>query len=67
MVCGAYFYGANLADAKCRARIVQQNLSALQNMQIQITTTKRKNHENVYKTSVADIRHILRDKYSIAE
>ena len=67
IVCGAYVCGANVADAKCRARIIEQNLSALQNYQNQIIKNKRKNREIVYKTDVDDIRRILRDKYSIAE
>ena len=67
VVCGAYICGANIADAKCRAQIAQQNATALQNFQNQITQSKRSNHEIVYKTTVRDIRNILRDKYTIAE
>ena len=67
IIYGAYFYGTNVADAKCRAQIAQQNLMALQNSHIQFTKTKKENHEIVYKTSLSDIRHILRDKYTIAE
>ena len=67
VVGGAYICGANIADAKCRARFDRQNLQAMQNLQNQIIQNKRKNHEIVYKTGVADIRRILRDKYSIAE
>jgi len=67
VVCGAYVYGANVADAKCRAHFAQQNLIALQNMQNQISQIKKENHEIVYKNSVADVRRLLRDKYTIGE
>lgn len=67
IVCGAYFYGANVADAKCKMNHAQENLQTVQNTQIQIIESKRKNHETVYKTGVRDIRNILCDKYTIAE
>jgi len=67
LVCGAYFYGMNLADAKCRARFSQQNLQSIQNYQNQIMKNKRQTDEIIYKTSVRDIRRVLRDKYSIAD
>ncbi len=67
VVVGAYFYGANVADANCRARAAKQNVENLTNFQNQIIKNKRSNHEIVYKTSLRDIRRILRDKYSIAE
>ena len=67
LVVGAWFYGADVADAKCRAQVANQNLQIWQNMQNQIIQNKRKNHEIVYKTGVADIRRVLRDKYSVAE
>ena len=67
VICGAYFYGANVADAKCRATIAQENLKQIQNVQQQNMINKRNTHEIVYKTGVGDIRRILHDKYSIAE
>ena len=67
IVCGAYFYGANVADAKCRARVANTNLQILQTMQNQIIKNKKENHEIVYKTGVGDVRRILRDKYTIGE
>ena len=67
IVCGAYFYGLNVADAKCRAQIAVANLQSLQNLQNQTIKTKKENHEIVYKTGVHDIRRILRDKYTINE
>lgn len=67
IVCGAYLYGTNVADAKCKMNQAQANLQNMQNTQIQIIESKRKNHEIVYKTGVRDIRNILCDKYTIAE
>jgi hypothetical protein len=67
IVCGAYFYGANIADAKCRTRVAQQNLESIKQIQNQIFETKRTSHGTVYKMGVGDIRRILRDKYSIGE
>ena len=66
-LCGTYFYGADIATAKCNARIANQNLQMLQNIQNQIMENKRKNHEMAYKTRTDDVRRILRDKYTIAE
>lgn len=63
MVVGAYFYGVNIADAKCEMRNAQQNL--------QISEQNIKNtrivNDKVYKTGVGDIRRILFDKYTISE
>ena len=67
VVAGAYFCGANIADANCRARVARQNIENLTDFQNQIIKNKRTNHEIVYKTSLCDIRRILRDKYSIVE
>ena len=67
LVCGAYFYGANVADAKCRAKISAQRLENLQNIQNELMKNKKENHEIAYKTAVHDVRRILRDKYTIAE
>jgi len=60
---GAFFYGRNVGVAKCEK----------QNLQNQINITKQKQmneriiNDKVFKTGVADIRRILRDKYTIAE
>ena len=67
IVCGAYFYGANVADAKCRAQIATMKLQSFQNIQNQIIKIKRENHEIVCKTSLSDIRRFLYDKYTISE
>ena len=67
IVCGVYFCGAWVGDAKCRANIAQENLKQIQIIQKQNVITKRNNHEIVYKTGVGDIRRILRDKYTIAQ
>ena len=67
LVFGAYFYGANVADAECKMNQAQENLQTVQNTQIEIIESKRKNHEIVYKTGVRDIRNVLCDKYTIAE
>ena len=63
LILGAYFYGVNIAKARCQIQYIKQEQ---QNQEI-IIKDKRKIHETVYKTGVADIRSILRDKYSIAE
>ncbi len=63
IVFGAYFYGFNIADAKCRI----QNLQESENVQDFFIQTKKDIHEKVYKTGVRDIRRILCDKYTIQD
>ena len=63
LVLGAFFYGTNLADTKCQMRHIKENSQ----QQTQLIKNERIIHDTVYKTGVADIRNILRDKYSIAE
>lgn len=63
LILGAYFYGANIAKAKCQMQYMQQEK---QKQEI-IIKDKRKIHETVYRTGIVDIRSVLRDKYSIAE
>lgn len=63
LVCGAYFYGANITNVKCHNEIAQNNLVEIQETQ----KNKREIHEIVYKTGTIDIRRILCDKYTIAE
>jgi len=67
VICGAYFYGANVADARCRARVAAQNLQDVQIFQNQISQTKRINRDTVYKMGADDVRRVLRDKYTIGE
>ena len=62
-VMGAYFYGVNITNAKCREKNATNNLTEIQYLE----QNKREIHDTVYKTGVADIRRILRDKYTIAE
>lgn len=63
VVIGAYFYGVNITNVKCREKNAINNLTEIQHME----QNKRDIHDTVYKTGVADIRRILRDKYTIAE
>ena len=63
LILGAYFYGVNITNAKCREKQSQNNLVEIQN----IEQNKRIIHDTVYKTGMGDIRRILRDKYTIAE
>ena len=63
IVFGAYFYGVNITEAKCKLRFVNENLQN-QNNQIQ---KQREIHDVVYKMVLGDVRRILRDKYTIAE
>ena len=63
IIIGAYFYGRNISNIKCRASYLQNEL----NQNIQNYNNQRIIHDTVYKTGVDDIRRILFDKYSIAE
>jgi len=63
IVIGAYFYGANISDSKCRAKQMQNNLNEIQT----IEQHKKEIHDKVYKTGTDDIRRILHDKYTIAD
>ena len=67
LMCATYMFGAKIADAKCRIRFTQESLSNTEKQTEQILNNKRILHEQVYKTGVADIRHILQSEYSIAE
>lgn len=67
LVLGAYFYGAHVADAKCNIKNLQNNLNENIQNQKQFIDNQRIIHETVYKTGVADVRRILRDKYTIAD
>ena len=63
LILGAYFYGVNIEKANCNIRYLNQERQIYE-----INIKKQKEfHDKVYKTGVADIRSILRDKYTIAE
>jgi len=64
---GAYFYGANLATEKCRARNFENALTEQKQQDQQFNQEQRMINETVYKTGVGDIRRILHDKYTIAQ
>jgi len=63
----SYFYGANVANAKCKLLFAQQQSAFLQKSQEQYLENKRLIDEKVYKTGVVDIRGILFNKYTISE
>ena len=63
LIFGAYFYGVNITNAKCREKNAINNLTEIQI----IEQNTRKIHDTVYKIGVVDIRRFLRDKYTIAE
>lgn len=58
-----YFYGINVGNSKCTIQNFQEQIDLTKQNQ----TKERILNETVYKTGVADIRRILRDKYSIKE
>jgi len=63
LILGAFFYGKNIEQEKCRVR----NLQLSKQHQEKIILKQREIHDTVYKTSLGDIRRILCDKYTIAE
>lgn len=65
IVVGAYCYGVNVGNSKCRLQVAQNNLVTIQNYQNQIIKTQKVSHDTVYKMGVHDIRRVLCDKYSI--
>ncbi len=60
---GAYFYGLSVGNSKCEIGHFQNQI----NTNNQNKTNERIVNDTVYKTGVADIRRILRDKYTIAD
>lgn len=67
VIFAAYWAGGRIAIQRCRADIaVQQNMSAAQ-LQTEIIETKTKINEETFNTGSADIRGLLREKYTIAE
>ncbi len=63
LIIGAYFYGLNIARAKCQIQFLQNQ----NQIKEQTVIKQRKIHETVYKTGVGDIRFILRNRYTIAD
>ena len=60
---GAFFYGKHVGVSKCEIQKLQNQINTTEQNQV----NERILNDKVFKTGVADIRHILRDKYSIAE
>jgi len=60
---GAYLAGVRNGAARCRER---QSTAALAT-QIQIIKQTEKINEDVMRTSLGDIRRVLREKYTIAD
>ena len=58
IICGAFFYGKNVEQEKCRVRYLQSQ----QQNQEQIIVKRNKIHETYDKTGMDNIRNILRDK-----
>ena len=63
LVIGAFFYGKNVGVSKCEIQNLQNQINTTEQNQVK----ERDINDKVFKTGVADIRRILRDKYSIAE
>ena len=63
IIVGAYFYGVHVGNSKCEIQHFQNQINTVD----QNKTKERIINDTVYKTGVADIRRILRDKYTIAE
>ena len=60
---GAFFYGKNIGISQCKIQNLQNQIDVDEQKQIK----ERIINDTVYKTGVRDIRHVLRDKYTIAE
>lgn len=63
IILGAFFYGRDVGRSKCEIQNFQNQIKTTEKIQ----QTERILNDAVYKTGVADIRRILRDKYTIAE
>jgi len=63
MVFGAFYAGTQIARAKCRADMADAQTNEL----ITQLDKKRKIDDKVFHTAVRDIRHILREKYTISD
>ncbi len=62
-IVGSYFAGARVSSQKCKTQIAELNV---QNQSTIIKTVEKIN-EKTFNTSVYDIRHFLREQYTIAE
>lgn len=58
-----YIIGTRVGNIKCNARVADVNAKTI----IQNTKILEDTNETVFHTTVGDIRHILREKYTIAE
>ncbi len=64
---GAYWVGGRVATERARAEFAaQQNIAAAQ-IQTEIIDKKREINATVFNTGVADVRRMLRERYTIAE
>ena len=63
IIFAAYITGTKIAHEQCKTQIANQNTETAQKHII----NTRKLNENIYKTSVRDIRDIMHAKYSIAD
>ena len=63
VVCGAFWAGGRIAREKCRANVAATDVATQQ----QIINKLGKINAETYDTATADIRRVLREKYSIAE
>ena len=59
----AYFVGAHIANIKCNERVAHANVQQI----VMNNKTMENANDAVFRTSVADIRRVLREKYTIAE
>ena len=63
IIIGAFFYGEHVGNSKCKLQNLHEQIKTTENKEI----NKRIINDKVYKTGVADIRGVLRDKYTIKE
>ncbi len=67
VIIGAFFVGKNVGKANCKAEYsIKQNLETKNTAKKIIKITEVVN-EKVYNTDTADIRDVLRKKYTIAD
>ena len=63
IVFGAYEFGLQIARRKCELNAAQNQTNEI----VKTISIQRITDEKVYNTGVADIRRVLRNKYTIAE
>lgn len=63
----AYYSGRALGMAKCWERVAAQNVNMAIVAQRAAIAKERKIDEQVYNIGTADIRRVLRERYTIAE